>query len=180
MNQNRRRFSRIPFQTEARLFLSDGDIEVEVLDLSLQGALIHPKAALYVTVGTHGTLKIRLDEQGTSIRMEVAVVHHMASYYGLACREIDLDSVTHLRRLVALNLGDETLAGREIAQLAHSWAGSPGRTQPEQTVAGLVPGARYLQRLGKRAFRVPGSDAKWRGRHPAQPNHPARPPARVR
>ena len=41
-------------------------------------------------------------------------------------------------------------------------------------------GARHLQRLGKRAFRVPGSDAKWRGRHPAQPNHPARPPARVR
>ena len=74
----------------------------------------------YVTVGTHGTLKIRLDEQGTSIRMEVAVVHHMASYYGLACREIDLDSVTHLRRLVALNLGDETLAEREFAQLTHS------------------------------------------------------------
>ena len=120
MNQNRRKFSRIPFKTEARLFLPDGEIEVEVLDLSLQGALIHPKAALYVTVGTHGTLKIRLDEQGTSIRMEVAVVHHMASYYGLACREIDLDSVTHLRRLIALNLGDETLAEREFAQLTHS------------------------------------------------------------
>jgi hypothetical protein len=41
----------------------------------------------------------------------------MANYYGLACREIDLDSVTHLRRLVALNLGDETLAEREFAQL---------------------------------------------------------------
>ena len=60
------------------------------------------------------------DEQGTTIRMEVAVVHHLAGYYGLACREIDLDSVTHLRRLVALNLGDETLAEREFAQLTHS------------------------------------------------------------
>ena len=117
MNQNRRRFSRIPFQTEARLFLPDGDIEVEVLDLSLQGALIHPKAALYVTVGTHGTLKIRLDEQGTSIRMEVAVVHHMASYYGLACREIDLDSVTHLRRLIELQLGAPSLLERDLAEL---------------------------------------------------------------
>ena len=96
MNQNRRRFSRIPFQTEARLFLPDGDIEVEVLDLSLQGALIHPKAALYVTVGTHGTLKIRLDEQGTSIRMEVAVVHHMAS-------PVDVDKVVGVQPVVLVD-----------------------------------------------------------------------------
>ena len=120
MNQNRRKFSRIPFKTEARLFLPDGEHAVEVLDLSLQGALIHPKGAMYVTVGTNGTLKISLDDMGSSIRMEVAVVHHVADHYGLACREIDLDSVTHLRRLVALNLGDETLAEREFAQLTHS------------------------------------------------------------
>ena len=83
-------------------------------------ALIHPKAALYVTVGTHGTLKIRLDEQGTSIRMEVAVITTWPATTVWPCREIDLDSVTHLRRLVALNLGDETLAEREFAQLTHS------------------------------------------------------------
>ncbi len=118
MNQNRRKFSRIPFQTEARLFLPDGEHAVEVLDLSLQGALIHPKKEMYVTVGTSATLKVRLDDLGTSIRMEVAIVHHMANYYGLLCREIDLDSVTHLRRLVALNLGDEKLAEREFAALA--------------------------------------------------------------
>jgi len=50
------------------------------------------------------------------VAAEVAVVHHLAGYYGLACREIDLDSVTHLRRLVALNLGDETLAEREAGE----------------------------------------------------------------
>ena len=118
LNQNRRKFSRIPFKTEARLFLPDGEHPVEVLDLSLQGALIHPEGAMYVTVGTNGTLKISLDEMGSSIRMEVAVVHHIADHYGLACREIDLDSVTHLRRLVQLNLGDEALADREFALLA--------------------------------------------------------------
>jgi len=118
VSQNRRRYSRIAFQTEATLFLPDGPHEVEVLDLSLQGALIHPEQPMYVTVGTGGTLKIRLDDLGTSIRMEVVVVHHLANYYGLACREIDLDSVTHLRRLVALNMGDEKLAEREFAKLA--------------------------------------------------------------
>ena len=118
MDHNRRRFSRISFQAQARLFLPDGERPVEVIDLSLQGALIHPSAPMYVTVGTNGTLKIRLDDVGTSIRMEVAVVHHMGHYYGLACREIDLDSVTHLRRLVELNLGDEKLAEREFSLLA--------------------------------------------------------------
>lgn len=119
MNPNRRRFSRIPFHSEAGLFLPDGEHAVEVLDLSLQGALIAPTASMYVTVGSNGTLKIRLDDAGTTIRMGVTVVHHMGNYYGLACREIDLDSVTHLRRLVELNLGDEALAEREFALLTN-------------------------------------------------------------
>jgi hypothetical protein len=74
---------------------------------------------MFVTVGTNGTLKILLDNVGTSIRMEVTIVHHMANYYGLVCREIDLDSVTHLRRLVELNLGDEAMAEREFALLTN-------------------------------------------------------------
>lgn len=118
MEANRRKFSRIAFQAEASLFLPDGECVVEVLDISLKGALIHPNANMYVKIGTQGTLKIRLDHVGTSIRMDVTVVHHMANYYGLACREIDLDSVTHLRRLVELNLGDEALAEREFALLS--------------------------------------------------------------
>ena len=117
MESDRRKFSRIPFLSEASLFLPDGEHEVEVLDLSLQGALIHPKAGLFVTVGTGCILKIRLDNGEISIRMDAVVVHHLADYYGLACREIDLDSVTHLRRLVELNLGDEALAEREFSRL---------------------------------------------------------------
>jgi len=117
MAEDRRVFSRIPFQIDAHLFLPDGDHAVEVLDLSLKGALIHPKVPMFVTVGTNGTLKIRLDGQTASIRMEATVVHHLADYYGLVCREIDLDSLTHLRHLIKLNLGDEALADREFALL---------------------------------------------------------------
>lgn len=118
MTQNRRKFSRVPFETDAHLFLPDGEHTVQVLDLSLKGALIRPKEPIYITVGATGTLKVPLAGGGNSIRMEIAVVHHLLNHYGLACRDIDLDSVTHLRRLVALNLGDETLADREFAALA--------------------------------------------------------------
>jgi hypothetical protein len=118
MESNRRKFSRITFQTEASLFLPDGEYVVDVLDLSLKGALICPHANMFVKVGTHCTLKIHLDKMGTCIRMEATIVHHMANYYGLLCRDIDLDSVTHLRRLVELNLGDEAMAEREFSLLS--------------------------------------------------------------
>jgi len=117
MTTNRRQFSRVHFQSEASLFLPSGEFAVEVLDLSLKGALIRPEGEMFAMLGSHCTLKIRLDDLETSIRMECTVVHHQADLYGLICREIDLDSITHLRRLVALNLGDEHLLDREFGLL---------------------------------------------------------------
>lgn len=117
MTQNRRQFSRVPFQGEAHLLLAETEYPVELLDLSLKGALIRPQDEFFATVGSNCTLKIGLDDTGNTICMEANIVHHQGDLYGLGCREIDLDSVTHLRRLVALNLGDETLLEREIALL---------------------------------------------------------------
>jgi hypothetical protein len=36
---------------------------------------------------------------------------------GFVCQYIDLDSISHLRRLVELNLGDGSLLERELAAL---------------------------------------------------------------
>jgi hypothetical protein len=36
----------------------------------------------------------------------------------LSCTEIDLDSITHLRRLLELNLGDPDLIERELSDLS--------------------------------------------------------------
>lgn len=119
MSTNRRQFSRVAFEAEGLLFLPDGEHPVRILDLSLKGALIRPQHPLFVTVGKNCTLKIRLNSADAVIRMEMTVVYHSTSHYGLACREIDVDSVTHLRRLLALNLGDADLAEREVALLAH-------------------------------------------------------------
>lgn len=117
MTNNRRLFSRVHFQSEARLYLPSGEFAVEVLDLSLKGALIRPEGEAFANVGSHCTLKLRLDDLGTTIRMEGTIVHRQGGLYGLICREIDLDSITHLRRLVALNLGDEDLLEREFGLL---------------------------------------------------------------
>ncbi len=115
---NRRLFSRIRFRTDARLYLPGQESDVEIVDLSLRGALVAAPEGVYAALGTPCTLRLRLDELGTTIRMETTVVHREGGYYGLYCREIDLDSITHLRRLVELNLGDESLLHREITRLS--------------------------------------------------------------
>lgn len=118
MNTNRRQFSRIQFQTEARLSLPQGECGVEVLDLSLKGALVRSERPLPDAVGSTGRLVVRLDEMGTTIHMAISVTHQKGDEFGLSCRKIDLDSITHLRRLVELNLGDEALLERELSNLA--------------------------------------------------------------
>ncbi len=118
MTRNRRQFSRIRFQTDARLYLPHAEYEVAVVDLSLRGALVQLPADAYATVGSNCTLKLKLDETGTTIRMEATIVHRQGNLTGLYCREIDLDSVTHLRRLVELNVGDETILERELHRLS--------------------------------------------------------------
>jgi len=118
MTTNRRQFSRILFATEAELLTPNGKFPVSVIDMSLKGALIQPGPSTYVQIGTPCTLTLHLAEGSALIRMQVTVVHHESQHLGLACREIDLDSMTHLRRLVELNLGNEALLQRELSSLA--------------------------------------------------------------
>lgn len=114
MDSNRRHFSRIHFSTPGRLFFPEGECSVEVHDLSLKGALIKPEGNPGLALGQRCTLKVALAAAGESIRMEALVAHEEAGCIGLRCVEIDLDSITHLRRLVELNLGDESLLHREL------------------------------------------------------------------
>ena len=52
------------------------------------------------------------------VKMHVAIVYQKAEETGLRCNAIDIDSITQIRRLVELNLGDETQLNRELSQLS--------------------------------------------------------------
>jgi len=113
----RRQYARIAFHAPAELVFSAGKLEVVVLDLSLKGALIRLPADAALQAGAICQLHVRLDEMSDQISMEVRVTHVGGGNAGLLCRIIDLDSVTHLRRLVELNLGDPLLLERELSAL---------------------------------------------------------------
>lgn len=117
MAQERRKHSRIAFHAPATLVFPDRTLEAVVLDLSLKGALVRLPGGMTATEDATCTLNVRLSETHAEITMEARVTHAEGRYAGLLCLSIDLDSVTHLRRLVELNLGDPALLERELSAL---------------------------------------------------------------
>ena len=119
----RRQHARIAFHTLARLRTGERQSEVEVLDISLKGALLRlpsesetPPAA-WLEAGADCQLEVPLDDTSGTIRMDARVAHVSGDLLGVVCQLIDIDSATHLRRLVELNLGDPALLERELSAL---------------------------------------------------------------
>ncbi|MFT3962595.1 PilZ domain-containing protein [Propionivibrio sp.] len=117
MVQERRKYSRIAFHAPATLTFPDRTCEAVVLDLSLKGALVRLPAGTTAADQALCKLRVRLDETLAEIAMDARVVHVEGRYAGLRAVTLDLDSITHLRRLVELNLGDPALLDRELSAL---------------------------------------------------------------
>jgi hypothetical protein len=113
----RRVFSRIAFHRPAELDIRIATATCEVLDVSLKGALVEVPVSFRARVGQRCTLSIRLDAGDARISMEGEIVHREGTLVGVRCVEIDLDSISHLRRLVELNLGDDEVLHRELSAL---------------------------------------------------------------
>ena len=115
---DRRRFSRIDFNTWVELRQGHSVWETKLLDISLKGLLVDQPQGL--SINKHQPLEavINLADQ-TTIMMTVTINHVDNDHLGFSCDSIDVDSITHLRRLIELNLGDPSAAERELAELIH-------------------------------------------------------------
>ena len=113
---DRRKFTRTLFSSEASISWGGAKHFVKLVDLSLNGALIELDPSHHPEANTTANLSINLDQENT-INMEVTVRHIENSHVGLHCEHFDLDSATHLRRLVELNVGDDEILNRELSQL---------------------------------------------------------------
>jgi hypothetical protein len=112
----RRRFQRIQFDADTRLLQGECHWNVELCDVSMRGVLVEcppdwdgdPEQPFIAEIDLSEALKIR---------MEVVLQRTDEGLLGFACEHIDLDSISHLRRLIELNLGDEQLMERELTML---------------------------------------------------------------
>ena len=120
-NQERRRFHRIAFDAPTEIVQGAQRWAVELHDLSLKGLLVRRPADW--NGDAEQPFEAQIDLGGdTRVRMEVLLTRAQDSLLGFSCRHIDLDSISHLRRLVELNLGDQALLERELAALGEEQA----------------------------------------------------------
>ena len=117
--QKRRQFSRIMFSTAAQLVMASSQYECTLLDISLHGALITKSDTFTGNKNDEAVLRFTLPQSDIEIKMPVVIRHIEENHIGLKCHSIDIDSITHLKRLVELNLADETLLHRELETLIH-------------------------------------------------------------
>ena len=112
----RRRFARVHFDAEADLRQGSTRWRVPVLDLSLHGLLLQrpDNWSGKVDETFQATIELGADIE---VVMEVRLARDGDKHLAFKCEHLDVDSMSHLRRLLELNLGDASLLERELATL---------------------------------------------------------------
>jgi hypothetical protein len=112
-----RKFVRTPFNTDVQLRLSDRTLTVQLMDIALKGALVQSDAAQTLALNDSCRLRLPLADDGEGLTMTGKIVHLEAPLIGIECLDIDVVSLTRLRRLIELNSGDPALIDRDLTRL---------------------------------------------------------------
>lgn len=116
-----RKFSRAEFVAPGRLEKlslagSDGakSFPCQITEISLKGAKVITGGDVQIRKGEQVLLFIELEPGDLEIQMKSHIVYHDTDFTGLRFIETDLDSITHLRRLLELNTAESESIEREL------------------------------------------------------------------
>lgn len=113
--QDRRLYHRVSFHQSATLDWDGQEQTVRVENLSLKGVLLSGVVAPDgLKTGQTARLNIDLADD-SAVEMTIEVVFVRGDQLGARWTVIDLDGMTHLRRLIALNLGDASVVDQELS-----------------------------------------------------------------
>jgi len=116
MTDEKRHYQRIAFDAEVLMEHEGSSWVCHLVDISLKGILVVFPDELEVTIGDTYVMEFRLGPEA-SINMSVKVMHKQDHVTGLEWSDIDLESLTHLRRLLELNMSDPDEMHRELSEL---------------------------------------------------------------
>ena len=102
----KRYFSRINFTAESQIEINDKVYAGKLLDLSLRGALLNFKDQIPVKMNDSCTLIIHLHSSDIKLIFDAVVVHIHQNSLGFKFVSEDVGTMTHLRNLLSLNVGD--------------------------------------------------------------------------
>lgn len=115
-NTDNRHFHRILYAAEATLSGEEKTWNCKIIDLSLKGCLLGFEFPWEEDPEKLYTLTLHLSELA-QIKMELSATHVVDNKVGFKCEHIDIDSISELRRLVELNLGNSALLERDLLAL---------------------------------------------------------------
>jgi len=117
----KRKFSRITFAGKCSLNETlTGPLKIwqtKVFDISLKGALV--ECPDFWSYPTDSAVMLNLSLEGSDIILECegVICHQESGRLGIKFLTLNLDTISHLKRLIQLNLGDDESLHREISQL---------------------------------------------------------------
>ena len=112
----RRRFKRIAFDAQTELRQGTQRWPVKLVDVSLKGLLIEKPHPWRGDSTQPFNVDVKLSPEHDVV-MEVQLAHDDQGQLGFECIHIGVESATHLRRLIELNLGDPEELNRELGAL---------------------------------------------------------------
>jgi hypothetical protein len=115
--QNRRRFTRINFDAKCTVSSAENEWRGTLIDVCLKGALVEIHHDIPLSLGDQAELQIILEGSDIVITMPARINHQRDNRFGFQAMNTELDDISHLRRLVELNLGDSVLLERELVHL---------------------------------------------------------------
>lgn len=114
---DRRRFTRISFDAATEVKQGEDIWQATLIDISFNGMLLSSDSPIPLENGAAVEITVHLLGNDVIINTPATLAHTEESKYGFAIENLDLDSLTQIRRLVELNLGDEALLERELDHL---------------------------------------------------------------
>ena len=115
--EERRQFTRFPFDGLVSFEYQGTNYQCELIDISLQGALLETKENWVLGRVQDLDFDLQLNDHAVEVKFKGSIVHVKDEQIGINCEHIDIDSASHLKRLVELNLGDSLLLARELSAM---------------------------------------------------------------
>lgn len=110
----KRYFKRIKFETDSKIDLKGTSYKCELLDISFKGALLRCPNNIPIKKGEFCKLHIHLPSSEVNLDFDTQLIHSDNNHLGFKFESEDLDTMTHHRRLIELNLGGDEYLDNEI------------------------------------------------------------------
>lgn len=109
----RRQFSRVVYQVPTELSQGPVNVSGSVQDLSLHGLLIQSDGFQQLSHDIPVQVSFTLANSDINIQLEATIVSTINTSMRLRIEHLDIDSISHLKRLIELNVGDDELLYRD-------------------------------------------------------------------